>query len=156
MSGVKGKLKKRSGASSLRQREIGELVFFLDRNLGKHIIADCLRANGLNVEIHDDHLPLDAPDEHWLELVGRKSWIAVTKDKNIRYRAGEIQSIRTHQVRVIVVRAKNATASEIAELLLKGANRIANVVARTEAPFVAGIDRSGRVTPYKGVFDQRP
>ena len=147
-------MKKRSGASSPQQPDIGKIVLFLDRNLGKHIIAERLRSDGLNVEIHDDHLPLDAPDEEWLELVGRRRWVALTKDKNIRYRATEIQSIRTHRARVVVVRAKNATATDIAELLLKGKNRIARFVARTEAPFVAGIDRSGRVTPYRGVLEQ--
>ena len=104
------------------------------------------------MEIHDDHLPLDAPDEDWLELVGRNGWVAITKDKNIRYRRGEIQSIRTHRARVLVVRAKNATADAIAELLLKGRNRIVRFVAARGAPFVAGIDRSGRVTPYRDVL----
>ncbi|MCY4059493.1 MAG: hypothetical protein OXG44_16000 [Gammaproteobacteria bacterium] len=126
----------------------------MDRNLGKHVIAERLRTEGLNVEIHDDHLPLDAPDEEWLELVGRKGWLALTKDKNIRYRAAELQSIRTHRARVVVVRAKNATATDIAELLLKGKNSIARFAERTQAPFVAGIDRSGRVTPYRGVLEQ--
>lgn len=147
-------MKKRSGANSPQQPEIGDFVLFLDRNLGKHIIADRLRSEGLNVEIHDDHLPLDAPDEEWLRLVGRNGWLALTKDKNIRYRATELQSIRTHRACVVVVRAKNATATDIAELLLKGKNSIARFAARAQAPFVAGIDRSGRVTAYQGVFEQ--
>lgn len=113
-----------------------------------------MRSEGLSVEIHDDHLPLDAPDEEWLKLVGRKGWLALTKDKNIRYRAAELQSIRTHRARVVVVRAKNATATDIAELLLKGKNGIVRFAAKTQAPFVAGIDRSGRVTPYRGVLEQ--
>lgn len=147
-------MKKRSGANSPQQPDIGDFVLFLDRNLGKHIIADRLRSEGLNVEIHDDHLPLDAPDEEWLKLVGRNGWLALTKDKNIRYRATELQSIRTHRARVVVVRAKNATAADIAELLLKGKNSIARFAAKAQTPFVAGIDRNGRVTPYRGVFEQ--
>ncbi|MYD99344.1 MAG: hypothetical protein F4X98_18420 [Gammaproteobacteria bacterium] len=61
---------------------------------------------------------------------------------------------RSSLTRVVVVRAKNATATDIAELLLKGKNGIARFTAKTEAPFVAGIDRSGRVTPYRGVLEQ--
>ena len=147
-------MKKQSGANSPQQPDIDDFVLFLDRNLGKHVIAERLRSEGLNVEIHDDHLPLDAPDEEWLELVGRNGWLALTKDKNIRYRAAELQSIRMHRARVVVVRAKNATATDIAELLLKGKNSIARFAARAQAPFVAGIDRSGRVTPYRGVLEQ--
>ena len=35
------------------------------RNLGKRVIAERLRQNGLRVALHDDHLPPDAPDEEW-------------------------------------------------------------------------------------------
>ena len=117
MGGKKRKSKKRSDVSSNRQRE--EPTLFLDRNLGKHIIAHRLRSEGMTVEVHDDHLPADAPDEDWLELVGRMGWIALTKDKNIRYRTAELDSIRRHAARVIVIRAKNTTGPEIAELLVK-------------------------------------
>ena len=126
-----------------------EPTLFLDRNLGRHIVADLLRSEGMPVEIHDDHLPPDAPDEEWIALVGRNGWVAVTKDKNVRYRAAELASIRRHSARVLVVRAKNATGSDIAALLVAGRRRIARFAARTPAPFVAGIYRSGQVKGYE-------
>ena len=126
-----------------------EPVFFLDRNLGKHIIANRLRSEGLVVEVHDDHLPLAAHDEEWIALVGRNGWVAVTKDKNVRYRAAELASIREHSARVIVVRLKNATGPDIAELLVKGRRRVVRFVAKTAAPFVAGIYGSGQVKEYQ-------
>lgn len=49
-------MKRRSGASS----EPPELIFFLDRPLGKHKVAKALRAAGVRVEIHDDHFPPNA------------------------------------------------------------------------------------------------
>ena len=143
------KSKKRSGASSKPPPE--EPTLFLDRNLGRHIIADRLRADGMKVEVHDDHLPLDAPDEEWIALVGRKGWVAITKDKNVRYRAAELDAIRRHSARVIVVRMKNATGSDIAELLVKGRLRIARFAARTPAPFVAGILGGGTVKAYENI-----
>ena len=105
----------------------------------------------MNVEVHDDHLPTDAPDEEWIGLVGRKGWVAVTKDRNVRYRAAELVSIRRHSARVIVVRMKNATGPDIAELLVKGRRRIARFAARTPAPFVAGILGSGTVRAYENI-----
>ncbi len=104
MSVQKRKSKKRSDVNSDWQRE--EPILFLDRNLGKHVIADRLRSAGMKVEIHDNHLPLDAPDEDWIALVGRRGWVALTKDKNIRYRTAELASIIRNAARVIVVRAK--------------------------------------------------
>ncbi len=144
----KRKSKKRSDASSTWQRE--EPVLFLDRNLGKHVIADRLRAEGMSVEVHDDHLPPDAPDEDWLAHVGRRGWIALTKDRNIRYRTAELAAIRKHGARVVVVRAKNATAADVAEMVVKGRRRIARFAAEPSGPLVAALYANGAVRPYAG------
>ncbi len=125
-----------------------EFVLYLDRNLGKHTVADRLRQMGQRVEIHDDHLPIDATDEDWISLVAQNGWIAITKDKNIRYRVGEIEAIRAHGARVFVVRAKNATGSDIADVLVAHLEALKRYVMRMPAPFVAGIDRSGKITEY--------
>lgn len=146
MNARKRKSKKRSAASSKPQPD--DFVFYLDRNLGKHIIADALRAAGLRIEIHDDHLPIDSPDENWIALVGRHDWIALTKDKNIRYRYAEIEAIKKHRARVMVIRAKNATGPEIAEIVIRFARRIQRFAKRHGTPLVAGIDRSGSITNY--------
>ena len=144
----KRKSKKRSDASSPWQRE--EPVLFLDRNLGKHVIADRLRAEGMPVEVHDDHLPSDAPDEDWLAHVGRKGWVALTKDKNIRYRTAELAAIRKHGARVVVIRAKNATAADVAEMVVKGRRRIARFAPKPSGPLVAALYANGAVRPYAG------
>jgi len=144
MSARKRTSKKQSDASSKPQPET---TLFLDRNLGRHVIANRLRAAGISLETHDDHLPEDAPDEDWIALVGRRNWLAVTKDKNIRYRSAELDAIKRHSARVIVIRMKNATGPEIADLLVRSRSRIARL-ANTPAPFVAGITKGGAVTTY--------
>ena len=140
------KSKKRSGASS---KPPPEPTLFLDRNLGRHIIAKLLRDAGMAVEVHDDHLREDAPDEDWIALVGRKNWVAVTKDKNIRYRTAELDAIRKHSARVVVIRMNNATGPQIADALMKGRCRLVRFTANTPAPYVAGIQKSGSVSAYK-------
>ncbi len=134
------KSKKRSGASSGQRPEP---TLFLDRNLGRHIVACRLRSDGMTVEVYDDHLPEEAPDEEWIELVGRMNWIAITRDNNVRYRTAELEAIRRHVARVIVIRMKNVTGSDIAALLAK-----ARFAERTPAPFVAGIQGSGAIQIY--------
>lgn len=146
MSAASTRSKKRSAVSSKPPPE--PLVFFIDRSLGKHLIAGALRQSGLAVEVHDDHLAEDAPDEAWIALVGERRWLAVTKDRNVRYRAGEIEAIRHHGARVLVLRAKRSTAAEMAEILIGARSRIERFVSRNDAPFVAGIDRSGQVRRY--------
>ena len=132
--------------SSYRQRE--EPTFFLDRSLGKHIIADRLRQEGIKVEVHDDHLPNTAPDEEWIALVGEKGWIALTKDKRIRYRRAEIRSVVANAARLIVIQINNVRAVDIAEALVRGRRRIARFTAKREGPFVAAIYRDGRMREY--------
>jgi len=116
--------------------------------MGKHVIADALRAVGSSVELHDDHLAPDAPDEDWIALVGKNAWLAITKDENIRYRAAEIESIKQYGAKVFVVRAKNATGADIADILVASRVKIQRFARNNSPPFVAGIDRSGRITKY--------
>ena len=146
MTVKKMKSKKQSAANSKPPRK--DFLLFLDRNLGKHVIADALRAVGSIVEIHDDHLPIDAPDEDWISLVGQCNWLAITKDKNIRWRAAEILAIKQYSARVFVVRAKNCTGLEIAEILISARTKLQNFAHKNEPPFVAGINRSGGITKY--------
>lgn len=146
MSAKKKKSKKRSAASS--KPSPSDVRLYLDRNLGKHVIAGALRAVGIAVEVHDDHLAANAPDEEWISLVGRTQWLAITKDKNIRYRAAELEAIKEHGAKVLVVRAKNATGQDIADILIKANVQIQRFAQTHPAPFVAGIDRSGRVSMY--------
>ncbi len=98
--------------------------------------------------MHDDHLPQDATDAEWLHLVGKKHWIAIGRDKNIRYRGPEKAALIQANARLIVVRAKNTTAQDIAEILVKRINRIYRFVVRHDAPFIAGITRDGKITKY--------
>ena len=74
-------------------------TLFLDRNLGKNIVSARLRAEGVAVEVHDDHFAIDAPDEEWIRSVAGRGWIAVTRDRNIRYRTHEMNSIRDSAAR---------------------------------------------------------
>ncbi len=107
-----------------------------------------MRAAGIPCEVHDDHLPQDAPDVDWLNLVGEKGWVAIGRDKNIRYRGPEKAALVKANARLIVVRAKNATGLDIAGLLVKHINRIFWFVNKHDAPFIAGITRDGKITKY--------
>jgi hypothetical protein len=49
---------------------------------------------------------------------------------------------------LIVVCAKNATGSNIADLIIKHVNRIYRFVKKHEAPFIAGITSEGKITEY--------
>jgi len=47
-------------------------------------VADALRAAGARVEVHIEHFEQNAPDTEWIPEVGRREWVLITKDQNIR------------------------------------------------------------------------
>jgi predicted nuclease of predicted toxin-antitoxin system len=140
-------LKKRSVANSVSPKPLEEqLTFFLDRQLGRHKMAAILRAAGLKVEVHDDHLRQDATDPEWLTLAGNNHWIVVTRDERIRYRVAEKQAIRRAKVRAFVIVAHgDLRIEEIAEIFLKALPKIQSIAAQEKPPFIAKLWRDGNV-----------
>jgi predicted nuclease of predicted toxin-antitoxin system len=112
------------------------------------VLADSLREAGIACEVHDDHLSQEATDADWLQYVGEKGWIAIGRDKNIRYRGQEKAALIQANACLIVVRAKNTTAQDIADLIIKHINRIYRFAKKHDAPFIAGITRDGNITKY--------
>lgn len=146
MTARKRKSKKPSDVNSRPPED--RPVLFIDRNLGRHVLADKLREAGIPCEVHDDHLPQDATDADWLQFVGEKGWIAIGRDKNIRYRGPEKAALIQANACLIVVRAKNTTGPDIADLIIKHINRIYRFANKHETPFIAGITRDGKITKY--------
>lgn len=143
-----GRTKKSKKPSAVSSRESPKGVFYIDRNLGKIAVPAALRAAGFSAEVHDDHLPPDAPDELWISLCGGRNWIAITKDKNIRFRTHELSSIKTHKAKVFVLRAKNLTGHAQGEVLARYGDKLLKFAVAEPGPFVAGIDRSGNIKKY--------
>ena len=142
MSAQKKKSKKRSGAQSPKPPE---LAFYLESNMGRHMVAASLRGAGCVVHLHSDHLPQDASDQQWLQLVGRNGWIAVTKDNRIRYRHHEKRAAIEHKARVLVLRAQGMTGEEMGRLLADNAKRIERFMIANRPPLIATISRSGKL-----------
>lgn len=144
MNARKRKSRKPSGASSKPPDDRPAL--FIDRSLGRHKLPDSLREAGLTVEVHDDHLPQDATDVEWLQLVGIKGWIAISRDKNIRYRSHEKAALVAAKARMILIRSKSASPKDIAELLISHKEHVYQFNRDNPAPYIASITRDGELT----------
>lgn len=131
-------MKRRSGASSKRP----ELVFFLDRSLGKHKVATALREAGASVEIHDDHFPPNAKDTDWLPAVGNRGWVVLTKDDRIRYRAHEKDALLKSGVRAFVLTNRNLSGDEMAQIFVTMLPKMQRTARGARTGFVATVNRS--------------
>ncbi len=115
------------------------LTFFTDRDLGTRF-PEILANAGLTIVRHRDRFPPDCDDETWLEAVGKAGWIAVSHDSKIRYKPNELDAVRRHGVRLLVVIGK-APLSELAENFARAAPRIRVFVAEHRAPWIAKVYR---------------
>jgi hypothetical protein len=143
MAGQRKKSKKRSAASSKQP----ELVLFLDRNLGRSVVAERLRREGVRVEVHDDHFPDQrTSDEEWLRFAGERGWVVLTPDAKIRYRVNERTAVQSARVRQFVLTARTLTGSEIGEVLVKALPRIRRLATSvTDRPRISiGTSKSPR------------
>jgi len=118
-------------------------VLFLDRSLGKQIIASALRRAGYDVEVHDDHFRPDAPDSEWLSAVSRKRWVVLTKDKRIRYRASELAAVSATNARVFTLAAGSIQAQEMSDIFVGAMPKIQAFVAANKPPYIVTVSKSG-------------
>ena len=125
---------------------ITPLVFFLDRSLGKKVIAEALRRAGVAVQIHDDHFPPNARDEEWLPVVGQRGWVVLTKDKRIRYRTLERLALLQAGVRAFVLTAGSLQGAEMAKIFIKALPAIRRFIQTHAPPFIATVTRRGTVS----------
>jgi predicted nuclease of predicted toxin-antitoxin system len=122
-----------------------ETVFFIDRSLGIEPLRTELIKTGLVAEIHDDHFARDAEDRVWLQAVGERGWVVLTKDQRLRYRPLEIATLRASRARVFVLTAGNLRGSEIAAVFLTALPRICQLLNEVPGPFLARVSRPGHV-----------
>jgi PIN like domain len=137
---------KRPFAASSGSKLPEPLVFFIDRSLGRRIVAQALREVGETVEIHDDHFAPDAKDEVWLVEVGRRGWIVLTKDDRIRYRVTERTALASARVRAFVLTSTQLQGSEMAAAFVKALPRIKRLIASRAPPLLGRVSRNGKVS----------
>lgn len=115
-------------------------VFFLDRGLGRHLIAEAIRARGYEAlpmaDVYPDGADQRISDPEWITRADTEGWIALTKDASI---------IRDHrdvlaetQLRVFAFNNANLTGTEL--------------VARLDANFNRILQRARKPGPYLWVI----
>ncbi|MEO8202036.1 MAG: hypothetical protein ABI679_16005 [Gemmatimonadota bacterium] len=112
-------------------------AFFTDRDLGL-LVPSILAAGGLEVHRHHDHFRPDCPDEQWLKEIGRRRWVAITRDQRIRYKPNERAAVIRHKVRLLVLVGK-ATFPELAKSFVRTTPRIMAFLADNPPPVIAKV-----------------
>lgn len=136
-------------AASLSQHDLERLrslTFFLDYQIGRYVVANALRDAGAVVEAHIDHFPQAAPDLEWIPQVGKRGWVLITRDANIRRNPLERAAYEDAGLRGFVVTGKDLGGPELATLLVRSLPGMVNRVAGRPGPLLFTISRGGTFT----------
>lgn len=127
-----------------RQPDPRPILFFLDRGLGRHIIAEALRSAGHDVltmaEVYPDGTDMSIEDPTWIRRAGREGWVALTKDLAIVL--DHPDDLEDTSLRVFAFNNANLPGPVMAERLLQHLNRILQR-CRKPGPYVYAITADG-------------
>ena len=123
--------------------QLNSLTFLLDYQIGCFVVAQALCAAGARVEVHIDHFAQNAPDTDWIPEIGRREWVLITKDQNIRRNPLERAAYEAAQLRGFVVTGKDMSGPELASLLVRALPGMVRRAAGRRGPLLFSISRSG-------------
>jgi len=122
---------------------IEPFTFFVDRSLGRGIVVDELRGAGEMVEPHDDHFAQNTPDAEWLVEVGRRGWVVLTKDKNIRSNQLEHVALVRANVACFMLGRGDLSAAAMGKIFIDALPVMRRVLRRFEVPLAASLSAGG-------------
>ena len=125
-------------------KQLENIIFFVDRSSGKQL-AEGLKELGLNVEKHDDHFEQNTLDYVWLEKCGEMNWVVISSDKAIKKNFLEKQALIKSNLASFFFTSANLTSQQQIEIVSKGLKRIANILESNKKPFIARLDKEGKV-----------
>lgn len=105
-----------------------------------------LRQVGERVEIHDTHFPSGTPDEVWLQEIGRRGWVVLTKDANIRYHPLEKQAIQVSGVVAVILTKGNLKAEEMGKVFVRALPQIKRLVRKNRPPLILRLTPAGSLS----------
>jgi hypothetical protein len=125
-------------------------TYFVDRSLGRGLVVAALRDAGETVQAHDDHFPQDTADADWLTEVGRRGWVVLTKDKDIRRNPLEHGALVRANVACFMLGRGDLTARAMADTFIRALPLMRRVLRRFEVPLAASVSLGGSLRVLLG------
>ena len=128
-------LKTPFGASLIARPEPAP-TFYVDESIFSNALVAELTAAGIAFDRVGATVPFGAPDEVWLSHCGKHSYLALTRDQRIRYRALEKQALIDHGVACFTFTQGQATAAQCAARIIALAPKMVAIAANQPRPFL--------------------
>jgi hypothetical protein len=102
--------------------------------------------DGESVRTHDADFEDDLDDEVWLEQVGRRGWVVLSKDQAITRNPLELRALLAASVAFFGVSAAHCTGAELGLALVRALPIMRTCLRRFRRPFIASVRRDGSVS----------
>ena len=102
-----------------------------------------MRCARLEVQVHIDHFAQSAPDVDWIPEVGRRNWVLITKDQNIRRNPLERAAYLSARLRGFVVTGVDMGGADLAQLLVRALPGMVRRAAGRPGPLLFTISGGG-------------
>lgn len=109
-------------------------------------MPSALRRAGAVIELHSDHFRDDAEDSEWLEKVGKRGWVVLTKDRRLRSNYLQLVAIVRSNVRAFAITAADLRGEDMGSAFVKALPQIQSFIKRFNAPFTASVSAEGHVS----------
>jgi len=103
-----------------------------------------LREAGIPFVAHRTLFADNTPDVDWIAEVGRRGWIVLTRDQEIRRRPNELAAVRAARIHLFAMTSGNLSAGETAALCVAAWPAVQRAVTRHPAPAIFSITRGVR------------
>jgi len=120
-------------------------TLFIDRDLWSRRLDAALREAGIPFAAHRELFADDMPDEEWIPEVGRRGFVVLTRDQQIRRRPNELAAVRAARIHLFALTSGNLSAADTALLCVAAWPAIARAVASHPAPALFSITRGAEV-----------
>lgn len=111
-------------------------TFYVDESIFSNALVAELTAAGILFDRVGVTVPFGAADDVWLSHCGRHSYLALTRDQRIRYRALEKQALIDHRVACFTFTHGQATAIQCAARIVALAPKMQAIAASESRPIL--------------------
>ncbi len=124
------------------------MILFFDRNIGTAIpkaLKEYLKPRGVEIEYHQEHFAMNAPDDVWLPIIGSWGWTVIGQDYKFHNLSPELEAIKIHNVGAFYLWGAEEPKWETMRCLAKAFDEIIHTATVTTPPFIFRVEKRGRL-----------
>ncbi|HLG30841.1 MAG TPA: DUF5615 family PIN-like protein [Candidatus Brocadiales bacterium] len=114
------------------------IKFFVDENLGIDLVNGLRLLGRKNIEHLEETFPKGTEDEIWLNYIGERGYVLITKDKGIRKNPKEKQALQRYKIVAFFLGGSQMGITEISKQIINAWGKMEALAQRQKKKGVAG------------------